>query len=189
MPIFARKKESQFEPAPEGLHAAVCVDVWEPWTENRREDWGGGLVDKTRIVWMIEEVNPKTNRPFEVSQIYTLSLHEKSNLCKHLESWRGKRFTDQEKLGFDIEKLIGVNCQLQIIHKITDAGTFANVLNVILPAKGAKRLLVPDGYQRKKDREPQKFSAEEPEGDDLSEVPFSVVIPFLTTALLGLRIF
>lgn len=170
MPIFARKKESTFEPAPEGLHAAVCVDVWEPWTEERREDWGGGLVDKTRIVWLIDVENPNTGKLFEVSQIYTLSLHEKSNLCKHLESWRGKKFTDGEKLGFDIEKLIGVNCQLQVIHRITDSGTYANVQTIVPAAKGGPRLLVPEGYVRKKDRDPQTFSAEPPADND--EVPF-----------------
>lgn len=170
MPIFARKKESQFEPAPEGLHAAVCVDVWEPWTEERPAEWGGGLLDKTRIVWLIEEVNPKTNKPFEVSQIYTLSLHPKSNLCKHLESWRGKQFTDQERLGFDVEKLISVNCQLQVIHRITDGGTYANVQTIVPAAKNGPRLLVPEGYIRKKDREPQRFSAEEP--SDSEEPPF-----------------
>lgn len=186
MPIFARKKESQFEPAPEGLHLAVCVDVWEPWTAERREDWGGGLVDKTRIVWVIDEENPKTGKPFEVSQIYTLSLHEKANLCKTLESWRGKKFTDQEKLGFDIEKLIGVNCQLSVAHKITDAGTYANVLSVVQPPKGAKRLLVPEGYVRKKDREPAKGNGggEEFQADD-GDVPFVFFLaPFLGALLM-----
>jgi hypothetical protein len=172
MPIVARKKKSQFEPAPEGLHAAVCVDVWEPWTEERPAEWGGGLMDKTRIVWVIEEENPKTGKPFEVSQMYTFSLHEKSNLSKHLESWRGKKFTNEERLGFDIEKLIGVNCQIQVIHKITDSDVYANVQTIVPPAKGGPRLLVPEGYQRKKDRDPQKFSAEEPAEDDSEEVPF-----------------
>ena len=172
MPIFARKKESQFEPAPEGLHAAVCVDVWEPWTEERPADWGGGLRDVIRIVWVIEETNPKTGRPFEVSQKYTLSLHEKANLCKHLESWRGKVFTDQEKIGFDVEKLIGVNCQIQVIHRIAESGTYANVQTIVPAARTGPRLLVPEGYQRKKDREPQTFSAVPREEDDAESVPF-----------------
>ena len=172
MPIFARKKESMFEPAPEGLHAAVCVDVWPPETQQRPEEWGGGLRDVTRIVWIIDATNPKTGKPFEVSKMYTLSLHEKSNLCKDLESWRGKQFTDQEKLGFDLEKLISVNAQVQVIHKISDSGTYANVQNVVPAAKGAPRLLVPEGYQRKKDRDPQKFSAEPQEEDDSEVVPF-----------------
>jgi hypothetical protein len=153
MPIYARRKDSNFTPAPEGLHVAVCADVWEPWTEEKREDWGGGLVDKTRIVWLLEEVNPKTNKPYEVSQIYTLSLHEKARLCQHLESWRGKKFTDDEKKGFDIEKLIGVSCQVQVVHKVKDGGTtYANVQAIVPLGKNQPKLQVPDDYVRRKNR-------------------------------------
>jgi len=151
MAIYARQKESNFAPAPEGVHVAVCCDVWEPWTEERREDWGGGLVDKTRLVWLIEEINPKTGRPFEVSQIYTLSLHPKAKLCQQLEAWRGKTFTDEERRGFDVEKLIGVPCQVQVVHRITDGGTYANVQTVIPLGKNQTRLSV-NGYVRRKDR-------------------------------------
>jgi len=170
MAIYARRKESTFEPAPEGLHAAVCVDVWEPWTEERAAEWGGGLVDKTRIVWLIAELNPKTGKPFEVSQIYTLSLHEKANLCKHLEAWRGKRFTDDEKRGFDLEKLIGAGCQVQLIHRVTDTGTYSNVSAIVPLAKGQPKIIVPDGYVRRKDRDRTDHAAASPEADDT--VPF-----------------
>jgi len=177
MPIYARRKESTFTPAPEGLHVAVCADVWQPWTEERREDWGGGLVDKTRVVWLVEEINPKTQKPYEVSQIYTLSLHEKSKLSSHLESWRGKKFTDEERAGFDVEKLIGVSCQVQVVHKITDGGTYANVQAVVPLGKGQVRLRVPDGYVRRKDREGVSSpsyggdNGQVPE-DDSDDVPF-----------------
>lgn len=175
MPIYARRKESLFTPAPEGLHVAVCADVWPPWTEERREDWGGGLVDKTRLVWLVEEINPKTQKPYEVSQIYTLSLHEKAKLCMHLEAWRGKKFTDEEKRGFDIERLIGVSCQVQVVHKITDGGTFANVQAVVPLGRGQVKLSVPDGFVRKKDRDGASSPSDSDESsmwDDDSTVPF-----------------
>ena len=152
MPIYARKPKSNFTPAPEGLHVAVCCDVWEPWTEEKPEQFGGGLVDKTRICWLTEDVHEDTNKPYEVSQIYTLSLHEKAKLCQHLEAWRGRKFSDAEKQGFDVEKLIGVSCQLQVVHKITDGGTYANVQAVVPLGKGQAKLRVPDDYVRRKDR-------------------------------------
>lgn len=168
MAIYARKPESSFTPAPEGLHVAVCADVWPPWTEEKRAEWGGGLVDKTRLVWLIEETNEKTGKPYEVSQMYTLSLHEKSNLCKHLESWRGKRFTDEERRGFDVERLIGVACQLQVVHKITDGGVYANVQAVVPLGKGQAKLSV-NGYVRRKDRTKDSDTVA-PASED--EVPF-----------------
>jgi len=52
-----------------------------------------------------------------ISKFYTLSLHEKSNLGKDLTSWRGRPFTETEKQGFDVRNLIGVPCQLNVMHK------------------------------------------------------------------------
>lgn len=174
MGIFARKPKSNFPTAPEGLHPAVCVDVWEPWTEEKPAEFGGGLQDKTRLVWLIEDVNPQSGRPYEVSQIYTLSLHEKAKLCQHLESWRGRRFTDSEKEGFDLEKLIGACCQLQVVHKITDSATYANVQAIVPLGKGMTKLRAPDDYVRRKDRN-KGNDAGEPAGDFQAsddDVPF-----------------
>ena len=151
MPIYAREPESKFKPAPEGLHQAVCCDVWEPWTET--SPFHGGLVDKTRIVWQIDSEDPENRKRYEVSLIYTLSLHEKAKLCQHLEGWRGKKFTPEEKRGFDVEKLIGVNCQLQVVHNINDDGkTFANVQAVVPLGKGMAKISVSADFVRRKDR-------------------------------------
>ena len=177
MAIYARQRESTYTPAPQGVHVAVCCDVWEPWTEERREDWGGGLVDKTRLVWLLEEMNPKTGKPYEVSQIYTLSLHPKAKLCQQLEAWRGKVFTDEERRGFDVEKLIGVPCQVQVVHKVTDGGTYANVQTIIPLGKGQTRLKVPADFIRRKDREGAHPPSDETDAfstpaDDGDSVPF-----------------
>ena len=56
-------------------------------------------------------------KPFSIGKEYTLSLSSKSNLYKDLVSWRGKPFTEEELEGFDLSKLLGKPCQIQIIHK------------------------------------------------------------------------
>ncbi len=55
-------------------------------------------------------------KPLVISKEYTLSLHEKSKLRPELESWRGKKFTDEEASDFDMAKLIGVPAFINIIH-------------------------------------------------------------------------
>jgi hypothetical protein len=151
MGIYARAPQSKFKPAPEGLHQGVCCDIWEPWTET--SPFHGGLVDKTRIVWQIAEQDEEHGQPFEVSQIYTLSLHEKAKLCGHLESWRGRKFTEAEKREFDLEVLLGVNCQLQVVHVIKDDGrVFANVQAIVPLGKGQTKLRVAGDFVRRKDR-------------------------------------
>jgi hypothetical protein len=169
--IVAREPESKFTPAPEGLHQAVCVDVVElglvktPWGEK----------EKVEIVWQLDAENDETGKRFEVRKWYGLSLHEKANLRKDLECWRGRKFTKDELTGFDLEKLIGANCQLQVIHNITDEGkTFANV-QAIVPHNNKVPKIVPLDYTRRKDRaKDQQNGHDDPFGDELRDDP----VPF-----------
>ncbi|GAA4299610.1 phage replication initiation protein, NGO0469 family [Nibribacter koreensis] len=70
-------------------------------------------------------------QPYLVSKEYTLSMHEKSTLRKDLESWRGKAFTEEEAKSFDITKLLGVPCMLNIIHKQSKSGNPYAVISAI----------------------------------------------------------
>jgi hypothetical protein len=79
-------------------------------------------LNKVRIGWELptetKVFNPeKGEQPFVISEEYTLSMHEKSNLRKVLASWRGKDFSVEEAGSFDITKLLGVPCMLNIIHR------------------------------------------------------------------------
>ncbi len=151
MPIYARKKESEYTVAPEGLWPAVCVDVFDLGLV----DTQFGKQEKIEITWQLEERDPETKKRFLIFQRYTPSLHEKSRLRPMLEAWRGRKFTKDEEREFDIEKLLGANCQLQVIHHIKDEGkTYANVQAVVPPAKGTTKLR-PEDYTRKIDREKQ----------------------------------
>ncbi len=145
-----------FPQAPEGLHPAVCVDVWEIWTENQAEEFGGGLVDKTRIIWQIDQTykDEKTGEEvrYEVMMTYTASLHEKAKLRGHLKSWRGRDFTEEELKNFDLENIVSVNCQLQVLHHISRKGkTYAKVSTIVPSRKNDEKLLALD-FIRKRDR-------------------------------------
>src|SRR4030095_12242369 len=111
-------------------------------------------------------------RRYDVARVYTLSLHERAALRKDLESWRGRKFTEQElSAGFDLERLIGVNAQINVTHDLSDDGSlYANVTTVVPPVKGAAKL-VPEDYVRAKDRQPRPSAPVAPTADDDS-VPF-----------------
>ncbi len=120
MPIIAKdNRDENFEPMPLGMQQAVCAFVEDIGTQE-----GSYFGKPTRnhqiiICWELEEKMTKGDnegKPFMISKFYTLSLNEKANLCKDLESWRGKGFSAEEKAGFDVEKLIGANCFLNIIE-------------------------------------------------------------------------
>ena len=165
MAIYAKRPESTFTLCPEGLHHAVCVDVVDLGVVT------GAFGDKhkVRIVWQIEEENDKLRR-FTARKQYNLTLHEKATLRKDLESWRGRKFTDAELDGFDLEKLLGVNCQIQVVHDIADEGTiYANVQAVVPAPKNVPKLL-PLDYTRDKDR-PDRQQTEKG-APELEAVPF-----------------
>jgi hypothetical protein len=106
-----------------------------------------------------------------VSARYTVSLHKKSRLRQHLEMWRGKAFTAEELKGFDLEKLIGANGQMQVVHNVADEGkVYANV-QAIVPAQGGSPKLAPLNYVRVKER-PANGTGEPGAGDGDTELPF-----------------
>jgi len=94
MAIFAEKSEGEYKQVAPGTYVARCISMIEIGTV--REEFQGQIksVQKVQIRWELPTelsiFDPeKGEQPFRVSKMYTLSMHEKSNLIKDLESWRG----------------------------------------------------------------------------------------------------
>lgn len=154
MPIVAKDKKKEYSAAPEGLWPAVCVDVVDLGVEDSQ--WGEK--HKIQLRWILDEKeagsDPKTNKPFMVSRKLTLSLADKSHLRPLLEAWRGRKFSREELEGFDVETVLGANCQVQIIHNVGGEGdVYANVQAVVPAAKGGTKLRIPSDYVRMCERE------------------------------------
>ena len=167
MPVIV-KGTGDFVPAPEGLHLAVCVDVVD--LGQQETPWGGR--HKVLLVWEIA-AHMEDGRPYIVRKRYTSSLHEKSNLNHDLKAWRGRPFTPDELAGFDIEKVLGVSCQVLIQHAVKEGMTYANVTAVMKAGPGQK--LTPSGhYVRVKSRPVQPHNP----GQNGHVIPQEDPIPF-----------
>jgi len=127
MSITASSNATSFAPVPAGTYAARCYSMIHIGTVV--EDYMGESkeVNKVRITWelptelkVFKEENGE--QPYSVSKEFTLSMHEKANLRKFLESWRGKGFTDEEAKSFDVTKLLEKSCLISIIHKTSKQG-------------------------------------------------------------------
>jgi hypothetical protein len=136
-----KQQESSFERCPEGTHLAVCYEVIDLGTQQIEYQGVNKLQRKIWIGWELPNETMSDGRPFVVGKRYTLSSFERATLRKHLEAWRGKRFTEEE-LGpngsFDIRNVIGAGCFLSVIHSEYEGNTYSNVEAVSALPKGTQ---------------------------------------------------
>lgn len=149
--MIVKKPDERFPTAPEGTFSAVCVDEID--LGKQTSTWNGRerVRHMVRLVWQLDEVDADDKR-FLIKQDYTASLDEKAKLRQHLKSWRGRDFTFDEEVAFDMEQVVGAPCLLAIVHnKGSQGGTFANVGGVMKLPKGMSKV-ESNGYIRVKDR-------------------------------------
>lgn len=131
--VMPKKGGGNYELVAAGNYPATCyrvIDLGTHMEQFQAED--PQPKHKVMIVWELTDEKMSDGRPFSQSQEYNLSSHEKSTFRKHLESWRNKAFTDAELGTFEISRLLGVPCMLNIAHKPSKQGDrkFANITAV-----------------------------------------------------------
>lgn len=135
-----------FKRVPPGAYIGRCFSLIDLGTQLTSGQYGEKLQHKLRIGWelfgedeqgqpLTVEVDGKT-LPLTISKSYTLSLHEKSGLRRDLAAWRGRDFTDEEAKAFDVSKLIGAYCMVNVTTSETNGKTYSNVAG-LTPLPGA----------------------------------------------------
>lgn len=137
-----------FEIPPQQIHQAVCYAVYDIGTQ-RDTQYGDKrkllvLFELTHCRAEFEKDGEMVDLPMVRHVQYNKTLGKKANLRRDLEAWRGAPFEEPpegEKIRFDLEKLLGQNAQVQIVHKKglnkkQEPTTFANITMVIAPAEG-----------------------------------------------------
>ena len=130
----------KIEILPEDTYSAVCYEVIDLGLQYNQTF--GNVSRKVLIGWELPDVTVEIDglqQPRVFSKQYTMSLNEKATLRKDLVSWRGKQFTDEELEGFDLGKLIGVPCLLQIVHTEKNGRKYANLASVTKIPKAIPR--------------------------------------------------
>lgn len=155
--VTGGEQDSKYAPCPEGSFAAACVDVID--LGEKVEQFEGNpekLVRKVALVYRTAEVND-SGEPCDVSKEFTLSMHERAGLRKHLEAWRGKPYSeDAIQQGVPLHKLVGQPAFLGIGHKTSKKGrTYAVIMSVMKVPNGmtippAKDYTRPDFWEERK---------------------------------------
>jgi hypothetical protein len=126
-----------------GSYLAVCYTVVDLGTH---EDTFQGTERDRRLLLITFEIpgerieieqedGTKIDKPRAISIKDTFSMHEKSNLRKKMESWRGAPFTELQAIDFDFKLLLGVNALIQVAHQTTKDGkkTYAFIQSITKP--------------------------------------------------------
>lgn len=121
--------EKTFTPAPAGAHIAICIQFIDLGSQVDEFEGRSKLQHKVRIQWELPNEPMSDGRPFVIGREYTWSMSDKAKLRAHLESWRGKAFTQADfgAGGFDTKKLPGVPCTLSVTHNDKGRAVIAGV--------------------------------------------------------------
>jgi hypothetical protein len=152
MGLIANSGSSQaFKKVPAGVHVARCVGVYDLGTQEVVFKGEAKMQHKIQLTWEVlgEDENgvPMTTdgpdgkeHPLQISKRYTLSLNEKAGMRRDLAAWRGRDFNAEELAAFDVSKLLGAYCMLNVQHDESPNGkTYANVASITpLPSALAK---------------------------------------------------
>ena len=141
-----------FKRVPAGAYIGRCYSLIDLGTQLTIGQYGEKMQHKMRIVWELfgedELGQPLTvdvagkEMPMTISKSYTVSLHEKSSLRKDLQAWRGREFTDDEAKAFDVSKLMGAYCMVNVTTSETNGKTYSNVAG-LTPLPGALKNVKP----------------------------------------------
>ena len=127
------KDSGDFQPHPEGIHPAVCVDVMDLGLCETDFQGVKKMVNKVKLTFE-SEAKGDDGKPCTVSKNFTASLHPKAKLTEFLGKWRGRQVAPGETIGLD--KLIGASCTLVISHQQNLSGkTYAAIDAVSKPTK------------------------------------------------------
>jgi hypothetical protein len=131
--ILQCKDGGDFQPHPEGIHPAVCVDVMDLGLVETDFQGQKKMVNKVKLAFESEALTDDGKR-CSVSKNFTASLNPKAKLADFLGKWRGRPVLPGETI--DLAKLLGASCTLVISHQKNLSGkTYASIDAVSKPTR------------------------------------------------------
>lgn len=136
---ITNKPGSDYKPAPEGIHSALCVDV----IDLGLVETAYGEKPKLRLVFELE-AKMDDGRPFIQTKPFTASLHQKSTLNGFISKWRGRPIGENETV--DLDKLLGAQATLVISHVTAQDGSGKVFSSIDAVSKPTKKLVASGEY-------------------------------------------
>lgn len=133
---------------PAGNHIARCYQIVDFGTHSWESKWGPKTARQIRILFELpnkkhvfkEENGPE---PFAIGENFNFFLGEKAKFQTFLESWRGRPFTEKEKDTFELIRLLGVPCLVNITHIKSNKGNDMAIIKSIAPLPDEMKQSIP----------------------------------------------
>lgn len=131
-----------FKRAPAGSHIAVCNMVADcglqpgsqMYPSPKRKVYIRFEIPAERVQY--EKNGEQVEGPLTIGSFYTASMNEKATLRKHLEGWRGRKFTDEQAAQFDVSAILGKAAMLTVVESEHDGKTYSNIAGIGSMPKG-----------------------------------------------------
>lgn len=139
-----------YKRVPAGAHIGRCFSLIDLGTQLSSGQYGEKMQHKIQIKWELfgedeqgVALTTDDGAPMTISKSYTLSLSDKASLRKDLASWRGRDFTEEEAKAFDVTKLLGAYCMVNVTTSENNGKTYTNVAG-LTPLPSALKNSKPD---------------------------------------------
>jgi hypothetical protein len=135
---------------PAGVHLARCFRLVDLGTQPEVFEGEQKMMKKLRVEFELhgeddagQPLTRDDGRPLTIGMELTASLGKKAKLRAHLESWRGRPFTPEELLGFDMARLLGAYGLCNVTHRTSGAGKAYAAVSSLSPLPAAMRATKP----------------------------------------------
>jgi len=119
MSRYAEEKGGTFKQLDPGTHVARCISLIDIGLQ--AGEYEGRPTLKSKVILGFEvpsetiEIDGEV-KPMVISRFITNSLSERSQMRPMLETWRGKTFSPEELVKFDLATVLGAPALIGVVH-------------------------------------------------------------------------
>lgn len=152
MSFIVGGESKEYPLCPVGTYEAWCYGLVDLGTQHNPKF--NKSYPKVRLLFELPHMKNEKGEPLSMGRTYTgglAGMTDRSDLRKHLQSWKGEPLTPDEIKGFDLMRLIGKACVLVIEHyqRSDGSGKMADGIQTILPAAKDPEALAKDPRTKK----------------------------------------
>jgi len=129
--------ETKREIVPIGLHEAILIWLVDLGQQQTPWGWKPQILFTFELCKLLIEVEGQGFKPRVISsRAMTPFITQGSNLGQLLQGWFGKL----PETDFDLKKLVGKHCMINVVHNENNGKTYANIGSIAPPTEECRKI-------------------------------------------------